>query len=99
MSDPKKSRKQLLDEIVSLRARLERLEDAEGNWKRSEEALRQSERDKSLILGSLSELISYQDNSLKVVWANKAAGDSVGQSPDKLMWRYGYERGHGRKEP
>ena len=99
MSDPKKSRQQLLDEIAALRARLEQLEDAEGKWKRTEEALRQSERDKSLILGSLSELITYQDNSMKVVWANKAAGDSVGLSPDELVGRYCYEIWHGRQEP
>ena len=99
MSDPKKSRKQLLDEIAVLRRRLEQLEDAEGKWKRTEEALRQSEQDKSLILGSLSELISYQDKSLKIVWANKAAGDSVGKSADELVGRYCYEIWHGRKEP
>lgn len=99
MRDPKKSRKQLLDEIAALRGRLEQLEDAEGKWKHTEEALRQSERDKSLILGSLSELISYQDTSLKVVWVNKAAGDSVGRSPEELVGRYCYEIWHRRKEP
>jgi len=98
VSDPKKNRKQLLDEIAALRARLEQLEDAEGKWKRSEEALRQSERDKSLILGSLSELITYQDKSLRVVWANKAAGNSVGLSPEELVGRYCYEIWHGRQE-
>ena len=82
-----------------MRARLGQLEDAEGKWKRTEEALRQSERDKSLILGSLSELITYQDKSLRVVWANKAAGDSVGQSPEELVGRYCYEIWHGRDEP
>jgi len=90
VSGLKKSRKQLLDEIAALRARLEQLEDAEEKWKHTEEALRQSERDKSLILGSLSELISYQDKSLKVIWANKAAGDSVGRSPEELVGRYCY---------
>ena len=99
MSDPKKSRQQLLEEIAELRARLGQLEDAEAKRKRSEEALRQSERDKSLILGSLSELISYQDKSLRVVWANKAAGDSVGRSPEELVGRYCYEIWHGRQEP
>jgi PAS domain S-box-containing protein len=98
VSDPKKSRKQLLEEIAALRGRLEQLEAAEGKWKRSEEALQQSERDKSLILGSLSELITYQDKSLKVVWANKAAGDSVGLSPEELVGRYCYEVWHGRQE-
>jgi len=99
VSDSKKSRKQLLDEIASLRGRLERLEDAEGKWKCTEEALRESERDKSLILDSISELITYQDNSMKVAWANKAAGDSVGQSPEELVGRYCYEIWYQRQEP
>jgi len=67
--------------------------------KKAEEALRESERDKSLILGSLSELISYQDKSLKVIWANKAAGDSVGLAPEELIGRYCYEIWHRRQEP
>jgi PAS domain S-box-containing protein len=99
MRDTEKKRKQLLEEITALRSRLEQFEDAEGKWKRTEDALRQSERDKSLILGSLSELITYQDDSMKVVWANKAAGDSVGQSPEELVGRYCYEIWHGRKRP
>jgi len=99
VSDSEKNRKQLLDEMAALRGRLERLEAAEGKWKHTEEALRGSERDKSLILGSLSEMISYQDESLKVVWANKAAADSVGQSPEELVGRYCYEIWYGRKEP
>ncbi len=69
------------------------------DYKHAEEALRQSEQEKALILGSLSELISYQDKSLKIVWANEAAGDSVGQRPDELVGRYCYEVWHGRQEP
>ena len=67
--------------------------------KQAAEALRQSEKEKVLILGSLLELISYQDKSLKIVWANEAAGDSVGQRPDELVGRYCYEVWHGRQEP
>jgi PAS domain S-box-containing protein len=66
--------------------------------KQAAEALRQSEQEKALILGSLSELITYLDKSLKIVWANKAAGDSVGRSPEELVGGYCYEIWHGRQE-
>lgn len=41
-------------------------------------ALRESEREKGLILSSLWELVTYQDRELRIVWANRAAGESVG---------------------
>ena len=56
--------------------------------KRSEEALRQSERDKSLILESAAELFTYYDLDLRVRWANKASADSVGQKPEALVGRH-----------
>ena len=64
-----------------------------------DKALRESESEKQLILSTLSELIAYQDKNLRVVWANKAAGDSVGQSAEKLVGRHCYEVWHGRREP
>ena len=70
-----------------------------SDYKQAEEALRQSEQEKALILSSLSELISYQDKSLKIVWANEAAGDSAGLSPEELVGCYCYEVWHGRQEP
>ncbi len=61
-----------------------------------QEALRQSEFEKTLILNSIRELVAYQDRSHTVVWANKAAGDSVGQHPTKLAGKKCYEIWHQR---
>ncbi|HIJ66877.1 MAG TPA: PAS domain S-box protein [Planctomycetes bacterium] len=99
MSDAERNTKQLLDEIAFLRGRLKQLEEAEEKWKLAEKEIRKSESDKSLILGSLLELITYQDRSLRILWANKAAGDSVGLAPEDLIGRYCYEIWHGRKKP
>jgi len=64
-----------------------------------DKVLRKSESEKQLILSTLSELIIYLDKNLRVVRANKAAGDSVGQPADELVGRYCYEVWHGRREP
>jgi PAS domain S-box-containing protein len=67
--------------------------------KRAEEALRRSEREKATILGSLSEHVLYQDLEMRVVWANRAAGESVGLASRKLVGRHCYEIWSQRGEP
>jgi PAS domain-containing protein len=46
----------------------------------AEKELQKSERDKDLILNAISELVVYQDRDHRIIWANKAAAESVGQS-------------------
>ncbi|MGM0425491.1 MAG: PAS domain S-box protein, partial [Thermodesulfobacteriota bacterium] len=67
--------------------------------KRSEEAVKRSEREKSLVLNSTLEMYCYYDLDLRVVWANQAAGDSVGLPPESLQGRHCYQIWHGRNEP
>jgi len=67
--------------------------------KRAEEALRQSEREKVSILNSVSELVSYQDRDLRVVWANRVAGESVSTAPSRLVGRRCHEIWQGRTDP
>ena len=66
---------------------------------RAEKNLRAAEREKELILSSVSELVTYQDNELRIMWANRAAGKSVGLSADELAGRHCYEIWHQRSEP
>lgn len=67
--------------------------------KKAEEALIRSEREKALILSSVSELVTYLDKDLRIVWANKAAGDSVGLPAGALTGRFCYDIGHRRQGP
>ncbi len=46
--------------------------------KRSEEALRASEREKALILDSANEIIAYHDTENNLVWANRTYLDALG---------------------
>ncbi len=52
-----------------------------------EAALRRSESEKALILDSTTEMFAYYDLDLCIRWANKAAGDSLGQPAGGLIGR------------
>jgi PAS domain S-box-containing protein len=59
--------------------------------KRAEEALRSAEREKETILDSLVEHVLHQDTEMKILWANRAACESVGLQREELLGRYCYE--------
>jgi len=59
--------------------------------KKAEEALRESEREKSAVLDSLSELVVHQDLKHRILWANKKAADSVNMKVEQLRGRYCHE--------
>jgi two-component system cell cycle sensor histidine kinase/response regulator CckA len=63
------------------------------------EALCQSEHEKSTILSTISELVAYQDAHHRIIWANRAAGRSVGLAPEALVGRLCYEIWHNRTQP
>jgi PAS domain S-box-containing protein len=64
--------------------------------KKIEEELKRSEAEKTAILESMSELVVYQDTEHRVQWANRAAGESVNLSPEKLVGRFCYDIWHDR---
>jgi PAS domain S-box-containing protein/putative nucleotidyltransferase with HDIG domain len=53
----------------------------------------------SVFLDAMSELVVYQDSQMRVLWANRAAGESVGQPQERLHGRYCYEIWHRRSKP
>lgn len=67
--------------------------------KRTEAALKSSETEKTAILDATMELLVYHDTSLKVIWANRAAAESVGLTAEKLVGRYCYEVWCRQNEP
>jgi len=58
--------------------------------KEAERALHQAEREKETILDSLTELVVHQDRDLKVLWANRAACESVGRTREEMVGQYCY---------
>jgi PAS domain S-box-containing protein len=67
--------------------------------KRTEEVLKTSEEEKTLILDSTSDLVVYHDKDMRVLWANQMAAVSVGETSGSLKGRYCYEIWHQRAEP
>ncbi len=58
--------------------------------KEVESALRQAEREKETILDSLTELVVHQDKDLKILWANRAACESVGRARAQIIGQHCY---------
>lgn len=67
--------------------------------KEAEEALRESEQEKALILEAISELVVYHDTDMRIIWANKAACESSGLPPDLVKGRHCYEVWHQSSSP
>ncbi len=67
--------------------------------KKAEEHLQRSEREKTLILDTSPALIAYQDTDHRVIWANRAAAESVDETPEALEGRRCHEIWHQREQP
>ncbi len=86
---------QLLDRV---RADADELQRHIQERDQMEQALTRAQRDKATILDSMSELLVYQDAEGRILWANRAAAESVNSSPEQLVGRHCYEVWHGRQE-
>jgi len=67
--------------------------------KKAEEALRISEEEKKILLNTILEHVVYRDTEMRVLWANKAACESVSLPCEQLVGRYCYEIWHQRNKP
>jgi len=85
MSPNNLTKEELLQEIGELRHRLTRLEESEAWLAQIEEGLLSSEREKALLLDAMVEPVFYLDRDLRVIWSNRAAGDSLGLTFGQLV--------------
>ncbi len=67
--------------------------------KRAQEELVRSEKEKSAIFAAIDEHVVYQKPDHTIIWANRAAAESIGLKPEELIGRKCYELWHGRTEP
>jgi len=66
---------------------------------RVEEALKKSEKEKTVILDSITELVVYHDTDFRIIWANTTASKSFGLPQKELTGKRCYEIWQGRKKP
>ncbi|MGB9893104.1 MAG: PAS domain S-box protein, partial [Candidatus Saccharicenans sp.] len=67
--------------------------------KKAQEDLVKSEREKSAIFAAINEHVIYQAPDHTILWANRAAADSLGLKPEDLVGKKCYELWHGRNAP
>jgi PAS domain S-box-containing protein len=66
---------------------------------RAEALAQKAEQEKQLILNGMSELVIYQDLDHRIIWANRAVGESLHLTPESLVGRRCYELWHSRQTP
>jgi len=66
---------------------------------RIEEVLKRSEREKTAILDSITETLSYRDPEMRTVWMNRAAELESGRSTEQMAGKLCYEERYHRAEP
>ncbi|NPU85949.1 MAG: PAS domain S-box protein [Syntrophaceae bacterium] len=66
--------------------------------KKTEERLRSSEREKAIILDTMTEIVVYVDREMRVIWANKGMYDAFRFTPSDFERTFCYTL-HGRQEP
>ena len=64
--------------------------------KKLEDALRMAEREKSLILNAIPEVVIFHDCDMKILWVNKTAHDLLAKKTDDFVGRSCYEVWHNR---
>ncbi|OYT25663.1 MAG: hypothetical protein B6U97_05060 [Candidatus Altiarchaeales archaeon ex4484_96] len=67
--------------------------------KKAAQSLKESELEKNILLDNMLEHVVYRDTDMRIQWANNAACESVGLSPDKVIGRYCYEIWQNRDRP
>jgi PAS domain S-box-containing protein len=72
---------------------------AEVELRRTQTNLQKAEQEKALLLDTTYEMFAYYDTELRIQWANKAAGDSVGLTVQELVGRHCYEIWPQRNDP
>jgi two-component system, cell cycle sensor histidine kinase and response regulator CckA len=82
-----------------LEQRVKDLEKIAIERKKGEIAVKDSLEEKETLLNSLVEHVVYQDTEMRVLWANRAACESVNLTRDQILGRFCYEIWPQRSDP
>ncbi len=84
---------------ISIQKDISELKQKQDELKASQEALKASELEKSIILDSISEHVIFQNTEQQIIWANRAAADSVNLSVTDIIGKHCYEIWNRRDSP
>ena len=85
MRDEKKTKEQLIEELVALRGRVAELEKEEAAYRRTETALRESEEKYRLIAENTSDVIFIQDMNLNITYVSPSVTPLFGYSVEEAL--------------
>ena len=74
-----------------LERKVKELEKVADKCMRTEKVFQASDQEKEAILNSLMEHVIHQDTEMRILWANRAACESVNLAYEKLVGRFCYE--------
>jgi len=86
-----KTEAQRVDDVARLRARVAELEQAEARHERVDDLTTGGDAQTRAILDGIKTNIAFIDENMEVQWANVAAAESVGLSPEALVGRRCHE--------
>ncbi len=84
---------------ISIQQDITELRQKQDELKQSQNALKKSEEEKSVILDSISEHVIFQDLENRIIWANRAAAESVNSTVEKIIGKHCYEVWNQRDTP
>ncbi len=99
MKDERKTKEELSKELNQLRRKVSRFEKSLQAQKASKATSPGIAAEESTVLDSISEHIIYQNLDMRVLWANKAAADSVELKVEDLIGRCCYDIWNQRDDP
>ncbi len=67
--------------------------------KKQQEIVEKEQQEKLVILDNLAEMVTYKDQEMNILWANRAAENNYQKSHDQYLGRKCYDAWYNRSEP
>jgi len=96
MKDERKTKKDLIEELKSMRKGLDEPDGLSIGNQKTETAISVP---KEILLNNLKELVSHESTDMKILWANRVACERGGMPIEEIVGRYCYEVWADRTEP
>jgi putative nucleotidyltransferase with HDIG domain len=90
---------QLLKELADLRRRITELEKQDNERKSFEQTLQKTQKERDLVLDSVSDLIVFRNLKMEAVWASRPLLEWLHCTRDEMIGRVCYKARHNRDQP
>jgi putative nucleotidyltransferase with HDIG domain len=93
------NKEQLVKEIADLRRKIQNLEKQGIERKRFEEDLKKSQKERDIILDSVSDLIVFRNKKMEAIWASRPLLDWLHCTRDEMIGRVCHKARYNRDQP